>query len=127
MNTEFRKRADAQAMAYRENLSYIKGVESGMDEGGTLGEKYHERMRWIWAVERVREWLHLHEPLMEAFFVRYYVLDSSIPQCSHKKGESIVKVSESLRVGVSTLYKWREHILDQLVLAATQAGALEPF
>ena len=144
MNLELRKRADREAMAYRENLAYIKGVQDGMDTPGlahtNLSRGYHDRVRWVWAVDRVRERLAQYEPLMEDFFVRYYALDgdarthptkltslAGTPVRPHRKGENMIRTAAEMHIGVSTLYKWREHVLDQLVLAATQAGALEPF
>ena len=127
MHTELRKRADGEAMRYRENRAYMQGVEDGLDAHTSISEKYHDCARWVWTVERVREWLRLYEPAIEDFFARYYALDGGTPRHARKRGENMVRVSVELHIGVSTLYKWREHVLDQLVLAATQAGALEPF
>ena len=38
-----------------------------------------------------------------------------------------MKLSLELNVSPSTLYKWRETILADLLLAAVQAGVLRPF
>jgi len=114
-------------MSYRQSLAYVRGVEDGLGENTSLSETYRDRARWVWTVERVRARLRLHEPLMEEFFARYYALDSGAPRHTRRRGETMLRVAADMNVGVSTLYKWREQILDQLVLAATQAGVLEPY
>ena len=59
-------------------------------------------------------------------FARLYHLDSPCPG-KVGRGSEIMKLSLELNVSPSTLYKWRETILADLLLAAVQAGVLRPF
>ena len=77
-------------------------------------------------MERVRADLAQKEPEKERFFARLYHLDSPCPG-KVGRGSEIMKLSLELNVSPSTLYKWREMILADLLLAAVQAGVLRPF
>ena len=126
MQLDLRYAAEQNAKRYRENLSYLRGYEAAADAGRPLSSKYAEKAGWVWAVERVRADLKAKQPEKEQFFARYYHLDEP---CSGTPGRSseIIKLSMQLNVSPSTLYKWREAILADLLLAAVQAGVLRPF
>ena len=126
MQLELRHAAERNAKRYRENLSYLRGYEAAADAGRPLPSKYVEKAGWVWAVERVRADLGAKAPEKEQFFARFYHLDE--PVSGHPgRGSEIMKLSLDLNVSPSTLYKWREMILADLLMAAVQAGVLKPF
>ena len=126
MQLDLRHAAEQNAKRYRENLSYLRGYEAAADAGRPLPRKYVEKAGWVWAVERVRADLKAKDPEKERFFAQLYHLDA--PICGHPgRGNEVMKLSIALNVSPSTLYKWREMILADLLLAAAQAGVLKPF
>ena len=126
MQLELRHAAERNAKRYRENLSYLRGYEAAADAGRPLPSKDVEKAGWVWAVERVRADLKAKSPEKERFFARFYHLDE--PVSGHPgRGSEIMKLSLDLNVSPSTLYKWREMILADLLMAAVQIGVLKPF
>ena len=126
MQLDLRHAAEQNAKRYRENRSYLRGYEAAADAGRPLPTKYVEKAGWVWAVERVRTDLKAKEPEKERFFARLYHLDES--GSGHPgRGSEIMKLSLELNVSPSTLYKWREMILADLLMAAVQAGVLKPY
>lgn len=125
MQLDIRHAAEQNARRYRENVSYLRGYEAA-DAGRPLPSKYVEKAGWVWAVERVRADLKAKEPEKEQFFARLYHLDEPAP--GHPgRGSEIMKLSLDLNVSPSTLYKWRETILADVLMAAVQIGVLKPF
>ncbi len=126
MQLDLRHTAEQNAKRYRENLSYLRGYDAAAEADRPLPAIYVEKAGWVWAVERVRADLKSKDPEKERFFVRFYHLDE--PISGHPgRGSEIIKLSMQLNVSPSTLYKWRETILADLLLAAVQAGVLRPF
>ena len=126
MQLDLRHAAEQNAKRYRENVSFLRGYEAAADAGRPLSAKYAEKAGWVWAVERVRADLAAKAPEKEQFFAQLYHLDE--PTSGHPgRGSEIMKLSLQLNVSPSTLYKWRETILADLLLAAVQAGVLKPF
>ena len=41
--------------------------------------------------------------------------------------DEVIRLSMELHVSTANIYKWRESILDELLLAATQLDILQPF
>ena len=126
MQLDLRYAAEQNAKRYRENLSFLRGYEAAADAGRPLSSRYVEKAGWVWAVERVRADLAAKDPEKERFFARLYHLDEPISG-RPGRGSDIMKLSLELNVSPSTLYKWRETILADLLLAAVQAGVLRPF
>ena len=126
MQLDLRHAAELNAKRYRENVSFLRGYEAAAEAGRPLSSKSAEKAGWVWAVERVRADLKAKEPEKERFFARLYHLDQ--PMSGHPgRGSEIIKLSMDMNVSTSTLYKWREMILADLLLAAVQAGVLKPF
>ena len=126
MQLELRHAAEQNAKRYRENLSYLRGYEAAATAGRPLPAKYVEKAGWVWAVERVRADLKAKEPEKERFFARLYHLDA--PVSGHPgRGNEIMKLAMELNVTSSTLYRWREMILADLLMAAVQIGVLKPY
>ena len=126
MQLDLRHVAEQNAKRYRENLSFLRGYESAAEAGRPLSSRYAEKAGWVWAVERVRADLAAKDPEKERFFARLYQLDRPTPGTPGRES-LIMKLSLELNVSPSTLYKWREAILADLLLAAVQAGVLKPF
>jgi hypothetical protein len=126
MQLDLRHAAEQNAKRYRENLSYLRGYEAAANAGRSLPAKYVEKAGWVWAVERVRADLKAKEPEKERFFARLYHLDA--PVSGHPgRGNEIMKLAMELNVTPSTLYRWREMILADLLMAAVQIGVLKPY
>ncbi|MDD3400213.1 MAG: hypothetical protein PHT58_01090 [Eubacteriales bacterium] len=126
MDIDGRRVADKEAMAYRDNVEYIRGFEKAMTEDSEISQEYLRRLRWRWAIDKVRSKLRVYSPQKEVFFCEYYGLDRPL-RASEKRDSRMIKLSIKLFIGQSTLYKWKEQILDDIVLAATQAGVYHPF
>ena len=126
MQLDLRHAAEQNAKRYRENVSFLRGYEAAAPADRPLPPRYVEKAGWVWAVERVRADLKAKDPEKERFFARLYHLDSATP--GHPgRGSEITKLSLELNVTPSTLYKWRELILADLLMAAVQAGVLRPY
>lgn len=124
---EWRRIADKEARAYRRSVAFVKGYLEG---GGslsshTVSERFRERLRWVWAIERVREHLKRSDATKSAFFTAYYGLDR--PMTRREQRATLVQLSLSLYASPATLSRWRDEILDDLLLAATQVGAIRVF
>ena len=126
MQLDLRHAAEMNAKRYRENLSFLRGYAAAADAGRPLSSRYVETAGWVWAVERVRADLKAKEPEKEQFFARLYHLDEPASGTPGRRIE-IMKLSLDLNVSPSTLYKWREMILADLLMAAVQVGVLKPF
>ena len=126
MQRDLRYMAERNAKRYRENLSFLRGYDAAADAGRPLPPKYLEKAGWVWAVERVRADLSAKAPEKERFFARLYHLDGTVPGTPGRDSE-VIKLSMELNVSPSTLYKWREGILADLLMAAVQAGVLKPY
>ena len=126
MQLDLRHAAEQNAKRYRENLSYLSGYTATADPERPLPPKYMEKAGWVWAVERVRADLKAKDPEKERFFARLYHLDGPARGKAGRASE-ITKLSMEMNVSPSTLYKWRELILADLLMAAVQIGVLRPF
>ncbi len=126
MQLDLRYAAEQNAKRYRENRSFLRGYDTAAAAGRPLPARYVEKAGWVWAVERVRADLKAKEPEKERFFARLYHLDEPVSG-TPGRGSEIMKLSLELNVSPSTLYKWREGILADLLMAAVQAGVLKPF
>jgi len=126
MQLDLRHVAERNAKRYRENLSYLRGYDAGADPGRPLPPSYQEKAGWVWAVERVRADLKAKAPEKELFFARLYHLDGQ-QRGTAGRDSQVLRLSLELNVSPSTLYKWREGILADLLLAAAQAGVLKPY
>jgi len=57
---------------------------------------------------------------------RLFGLETPVPR-NQPTSERMIKLSIDLSVGESTLYKWREDILEIVLYAAIEAGLISPF
>lgn len=126
MDSDARRLADKEARGYRDSLQFIRGYEAAITSEGEISQKYLTRRRWVWAIEQVRCRLSVYAPQKERFFAEYYGLDQPL-SAREKRNNRMIRLSMELYTGQSTLYKWKEQILDEIILAATQAGVYHPF
>ena len=82
--------------------------------------------RWAWAIEQARELFASTAKKKEQLMVSLYGLDKPIRYPSQPRTMMLLLVSE-LGMSEPTLYKWREEIIQEVIAAAIQAGALKPY
>ena len=119
---EMKKTAEYEILHYRESAAFAEGW---LDGGGADAARYRDRMRWVWAVERVRTLLKKTNPEKERFFAELYQLDR--PHGRIRPCEAITRLSIEMFLSPSTLYRWREELLLSVAVAAVQSQALKPF
>ena len=120
---EMKRMAEKEIMRYRESAAFVRGWLDGGGQGDP--ERFLERQRWVWAVERVLELLENKSPEKAVFCRRLYLLDK--PHGRFSVPDTITKLSMELYVSPSTLYRWREEILLSVAIAAVQSRALRPY
>lgn len=125
MDLSLRRTADGHVRRYRDYKAYLQGL-SDANGGAPTSPEYKLRAAWVWAVEQTYSKLARHDPEKARFFQCFYHLDRPGPKGNRRTSE-VIKLSYALNASPSTLYKWREQVLDMVILAAVQAGALEPF
>lgn len=125
MRTEWRKIADTEARKYREYAQYLHGYAAAQGAGDCPRHTHTKQAHA--AITNISEYLRTHEPDMHEFAVRYYGWDESAQTPLFRRRESMQKWALARHISVSSLYKWREQILDLLALALCQAGILRVF
>lgn len=135
MDGQLRKAAACHAKAYREYKEYLRGYAAGKESNAEirLGENAPEpeevsrkvrlRAGWVSAVDTVRVHLEKTDPEKAKVFERLFGLDDE----NRYKDNRVIGLSMELNVSPANIYRWRESILDQLILAATKEGVLNPF
>jgi hypothetical protein len=81
---------------------------------------------WVGAIDCARAYFSVVSPAKERFMCRMFGLETPIPRNLPTR-ERMIKLSLDLSVGESTLYKWREDILEIVLYAAIEAGLISPF
>ncbi len=81
---------------------------------------------WVGAIDCARAYFSIINPKKERFMCRLFGLEIPIPR-NNPTRERMIKISIELGVGESTLYKWREDILEIVLYAAIEAGLISPF
>lgn len=135
MDGQLRKVAACHAKAYREYKEYLRGYAAGKatDAKNRLGgiameseevsRKVRLRSGWVSAVDTVRLHLEKTDPEKAKIFEQLFGLDGK----NRYKDNRVIGLSMELNVSPANIYRWRENILNQLVLAAAQEGVLNPF
>ena len=116
----YRKMAEHELLEYRESLAYIKGYEASKREG-TDGRRYLRRVEWTGAIEDAWEMIEANDSEKAKFFTQYYGLES--PRRGKLK-YAIVKLSMEYCVSITTLYRWREQVLDLVIVMAARRGLM---
>ena len=124
MNLKMMKRlAEREIFRYRDNRAYMQGILDACGEPARLKE--YERVLWVRAVDCAKAYWEKEDPLKAAFFAGYYRTDR--PKKRYEQKPSIRALAMQLHVSEPTLYKWRSELVTTVVLAAIQAGALQPY
>lgn len=131
MDGQLRKAAACHAKAYREYKEYLRGYAAGKetDAGNNAAvpdevrRKVRLRSGWVSAVDTVRVHLEKTDPEKAKVFERLFGLDGE----NRYKDNRVIGLSMELNVSPANIYRWRESILNQLILAATKEGVLNPF
>lgn len=95
--------------------------------GAPLTATDPETMRcWVAAIDGARAALQRHYPLKARFMARCFGLDTPIPryQSAHQR---LIKLALELHTAESTLYKWREDIIELTLFGAIESGVLRPY
>ena len=117
--------ADKYVREYRKLRAYVSGVEDAAGAGYEPTEAYLRAKRWVTAVESVDRLLCGSNADMHTFFVTFYGL--YMPRYGHSDQAALLRLCDRLHISRSTAYVWRREILQLVVLAATQHGAIAPF
>ena len=114
-----RAEAKKQLLCYRKNKTRAGRAEyqrsHGTDPSG-----------WVRAVDEARAYFHATDLTKERFMVRLFGLETPLPR-SRSTRERMMKLAIELCVSESTLYKWREDVLEIVLYAAIEAGVVSPF
>ncbi len=115
-NTLPRLRAEAkrQLLNYRRNHSRVYRCATLREEGGVM-------LGWVRAIDAARAYLRAENPTKERFMSRLFGLETPLPRGQPVRAR-MIRLSMDLCVSESTLYKWREDILNLVLYAAIEAG-----
>lgn len=132
MDGQLRKMAAGHARSYRNYKAFLRGYEDGRLEGKPTGKGIEDRelsrqakirAGWVAVIETVREKLEQTDPEKGEVFVRLFDLDGF----GKSRDNRVIRLAMDLNTSQANVYRWRENILDQLILAATERGLLHPF
>ena len=116
---QLRAEAKRQLLNYRRNNSRVYRGSAIRAEGGAM-------LAWIRAIESARAYLRVQSPAKERFMTRLFGLDTPLPRSQPTRAR-MLRLSQELNVSESTLYKWREDILEIVLYAAMEAGVVGLF
>jgi len=81
---------------------------------------------WVGAIDCARAYFAAVCPPKERFMCRYFGLEKPTPRNKPTR-ERLIKLSIDFGISESTLYKWREDVLEIVLYAAIEAGLISPF
>lgn len=117
--TQMRTEAKKHLMNYRRNNTRAyKSPSRRAQDGRTDG--------WACAIEAARSYFYAENPVKERFMCRLFGLETPLPR-NQPVRERIIRLSIELSVSESTLYKWREDVLEIVLYAAIESGLVRPF
>jgi len=116
---QLRAEAKRQLMNYRRNNSRVYRSSAIRAEGG-------EMLAWIRAIDSARIYLRAQNPAKERYMTRLFGLETPLPRSQPMRAR-LIRLSEEMCVSESTLYKWREDILEVVLYAAMEAGVVGLF
>ena len=114
-----RAEAKRQLLNYRRNNSRVYRSSAIRAEGGGM-------LGWVRAIDSARMFLRAQNPVKERYMVRLFGLETPLPrgQPIHAR---MIRLCTELSVSESTLYKWREDIMEIVLYAAMEAGVIGLF
>lgn len=116
---QLRAEAKRQLLQYRRNHSRVYRSNAIRAEGGTM-------LAWMRAIDSARVYLRALNPVKERYMCRLFGLESPLPRSQPMRAR-MVHLSAEMSVSESTLYKWREDILEIVLYAAMEAGVVGLF
>lgn len=116
---QLRAEAKRQLLNYRRNNSRVYRGSAIRAEGG-------EMLAWVRAIDSARMYLRAQNPAKERFMTRLFGLETPLPRSQPTRAR-MIRLSEEMCVSESTLYKWREDILEIVLYAAMEAGVVGLF
>ncbi len=114
-----RAEAKRQLLNYRRNNSRIYRGSAIRAEGGAM-------LAWIRAIDSARAYLRLQHPAKERYMTRLFGLETPLPRSQPTRAR-MINLGAEMSVSESTLYKWREDILEIVLYAAMEAGVVGLF
>ena len=114
-----------RAEAKRQLYNYRKNTARAYRSPAQRAEQATEQ-QWIRAIDAARSYFHTKDPIKERFMVRLFGLETAVPRKQLTRAR-MIQLEQDLCVTVSTLYKWREDILEIVLYAAIESGLLCPF
>jgi len=114
-----RAEAKRQLMHYRRNNSRVYRSTAIRSEGGVM-------LGWVRAIDVARGYLRAVNPQKERYMVRLFGLDAPLPRGQPVRAR-LVRLCTEMNVSESTLYKWREDIMEIVLYAAMEAGVVGLF
>lgn len=116
---QLRAEAKRQLLRYRRNTSRVYRSSAIRAEGG-------EMLAWIRAIDSARIYLRAQNPAKERYMTRIFGLETAVPRNQPMRAR-LIHLSREMCVSESTLYKWREDILEIVLYAAMEAGVVGLF
>ncbi len=114
-----RTEAKRQLLNYRRNQSRVyRQAALRAERGAVVG--------WCRAIDAARAYFRTADPVKERFMCRLFGLDTPLPRSQPTRAR-LIRLSLELSVSESTLYKWREDILEIVLYAAIEAGVVGMF
>ena len=114
-----RMEAKRQLLNYRRNQSRVYRADALRAERGAV-------VGWCRAIDAARAYFRTADPIKERFMSRLFGLDTPLPRSQPMRAR-MIRLSLELSVSESTLYKWREDILEIVLYAAIEAGVVGMF
>ncbi len=111
--------AKQQLLNYRRNNSRAFRRAEQREHGGVVRD-------WVRAIDEARACIRAADPVKERFMCRLFGLEAPIPR-SQSTHERMIKLGLEIGASESTLYKWREDILEIVLYAAIEVGLICPF
>ena len=116
---QLRAEAKRQLLQYRRNNSRVYRSTAIRSEGGAM-------LGWVRAIDAARMYLRVVNPQKERYMVRLCGLEAPLPRGQPMRAR-LVRLCADMNVSESTLYKWREDILEIVLYAAMEAGVIGLF
>lgn len=114
-----RAEAKRQLLNYRRNNSRVYRCASLRAEGGVM-------IGWVRAIDAARAYFRAANPIKERFMSRLFGLETPLPRGQPVRAR-MIRLSLELSVSESTLYKWREDIMEVVLYAAIESGLVGLF
>lgn len=114
-----RAEAKRQLLGYRRNQSRAYRAAALREMGGSV-------LGWVRAINAARAYFHAINPVKERFMCRLFGLETPLPRSQPVRAR-MIRLSMELSVSESTLYKWRDDIIEIVLYAAIEYGVVALF